>query len=155
MNNVFVNSILAITGMAVVIALGILNLVATESHGMTLGLVGLVLIVVFLGVLTVLYNKKPPTAWAALVAGTLVLPHRRPASLHLQHARLHVGLRQDRLPLNRALKKRNTLSEGREISRPFLLPKPFFENRVGGEALGQAAVAFGQRMACVGELVAR
>ena len=73
MNNVFVNSILAITGMAVVIALGILNLVATESHGMTLGLVGLVLIVVFLGVLTVLYNKKPPAAWAALVAGTLLL----------------------------------------------------------------------------------
>ena len=42
MNNVFVNSILAITGMAVVIALGILNLVSTPSHGMALGLVGLV-----------------------------------------------------------------------------------------------------------------
>ena len=73
MNNVFVNSILAITGMAVVIGLGILNMVATEPHGMALGLVGLVLIVVFLGALTVLYNKKPAAAWAALIAGTLLL----------------------------------------------------------------------------------
>ena len=38
MNNVFVNSILAITGMAVVIGLGILNMVATEPHGMLFGL---------------------------------------------------------------------------------------------------------------------
>ena len=73
MNNVFVNSILAITGMAVVIALGILNLVSTPSHGMALGLVGLVFSIVLLGVLTVLYNKKPAAAWAALIAGTLLL----------------------------------------------------------------------------------
>ena len=73
MNNVFVNSILAITGMAVVIGLGILNMVATEPHGMALGLVGLVFSIVLLGVLTVLYNKKPAAAWAALIAGTLLL----------------------------------------------------------------------------------
>ena len=73
MNNVFVNSILAITGMPVVIALCILNLVATPSHGMALGLVGLVFSIVLLGVLTVLYNKKPAAAWAALIAGTLLL----------------------------------------------------------------------------------
>ena len=58
MNNVFVNSILAITGMAVVIALGILNLVSTPSHGMALGLVGLVFSIVLLGVLTVLAFRK-------------------------------------------------------------------------------------------------
>ena len=73
MNNVFVNSILAITGRAVVIALGILNLVSTPSHGMVLGLVGPVFSIVLLGVLTVLYNKKPAAAWAALTAGTLLL----------------------------------------------------------------------------------
>ena len=81
MNNVFVNSILAITGMAVVIALGILNMVrpdaaytlATEPHGMWFGLLGLGLIIIFLCVLTVLYSKKPAAAWAALVAGTLLL----------------------------------------------------------------------------------
>ena len=73
MNNVFVNSILAITGMAVVIGLGILNMVATEPHGMWFGLVGLVFSIVLLGVLTVLYNKKPAAAWAALTAGTLLL----------------------------------------------------------------------------------
>ncbi len=73
MNNVFVNSILATTGMAVVIGLGILNLVSTPPHGMVLGVVGLVLIVVFLGVLTVLYNKKPAAAWVALASGTLML----------------------------------------------------------------------------------
>ena len=80
MNNVFVNSILAITGMAVVIGLGILNMVdaaaylaATEPHGMRFGLLGLVLIIIFLYVLTVLYSKKPAAGWAALVAGTLLL----------------------------------------------------------------------------------
>ena len=73
MNNVFVNSILATTGMAVVLGLGILNLVSTPPHGTMLGLVGLVLIVLFLGALTVLYNKKPAVAWVALTAGTLLL----------------------------------------------------------------------------------
>ena len=73
MNNVFVNSILAITGMAVVISLGILNMVTTEPHGMWYGLLGLGLIIIFLGVLTMLYNEKPAAAWAALVAGTLLL----------------------------------------------------------------------------------
>jgi hypothetical protein len=36
-------------------------------------LVGLVFSIVLLGVLTVLYNKKPAAAWAALIAGTLLL----------------------------------------------------------------------------------
>ena len=73
MNNVFVNSILAITGMAVVIGLGILNMVSTPPHGFELGLLGFVFSIVLLGVLTVLYNKKPAAAWAALIAGTLLL----------------------------------------------------------------------------------
>jgi len=73
MINVFVNSIIAITGMAVVISLGILNMVTTQPHGLGLGLLGVVFSIVLLGVLTVLYAKKPAAGWAVLVAGTLVL----------------------------------------------------------------------------------
>ena len=40
---------------------------------MAYGLAGLVFSIVLLGVLTVLYNKKPAAAWAALTAGTLLL----------------------------------------------------------------------------------
>ena len=80
-------------------------LAATEPHGMWFGLVGLVLIIVFLGVLTVLYSKKAG-GWLGSVGcwDAAALSRRRPAPLHLQPARLHVGLRQNRLPLNRALK---------------------------------------------------
>ncbi|SVE47551.1 uncharacterized protein METZ01_LOCUS500405, partial [marine metagenome] len=53
MNNIFVNSILAIAGMAVVISLGILNMVATPPQGFELGLLGFVFSIVLLGALTV------------------------------------------------------------------------------------------------------
>ena len=73
MNNIFVNSILAIAGMAVVISLGILNMVSTPPHGFGLGLLGFVFSIVLLGALTVLYAKKPAAGWAVLVAGILLL----------------------------------------------------------------------------------
>ena len=73
MNNIFVNAILAIAGMAVVISLGILNMVTTPPHGFELGLLGFVFSIVLLGVLTVLYAKKPATGWVVLVVGTLLL----------------------------------------------------------------------------------
>ena len=73
MINVFVNTILAITGMAVVISLGILNMVATPPHGLGLGLLWFVFSIVLIGVLTVLYGKKPAAGWAVLVAGTVLL----------------------------------------------------------------------------------
>ena len=40
MINSFVNTILAITGMAVIISLGVLNMVDTEPHGFGFGLLG-------------------------------------------------------------------------------------------------------------------
>ncbi|HJN82662.1 MAG TPA: hypothetical protein QF478_07770 [Verrucomicrobiota bacterium] len=67
------NAILAIAGMAVVISLGILNMVTTPPHGFELGLLGFVFSIVLLGVLTVLYAKKPAIGWVVLVAGTLLL----------------------------------------------------------------------------------
>ena len=73
MINVFVNSIIAITGMAIVISLGILNMVTTQPHGLGLGLLGVVFSIVLLGVLTVLYAKNPAAGWSVLVAGTLLL----------------------------------------------------------------------------------
>ncbi len=71
--NVFVNSILALTGIAVVLALGILNLSTTQPHGLALGMVGVVFSVVLLGSLTILFTKKPAAGWAVLVVGTLLL----------------------------------------------------------------------------------
>ena len=73
MINTFVNAILAPTGMAVVLLLGILNLVDTEPHGFGAGLVGLVISIIVIGALTVLFGKKPAAAWVVLVAYTLVL----------------------------------------------------------------------------------
>ena len=73
MNNIFVNSILAIAGMAVVIGLGILNMVATPPQGCGLGLLGFVFSIVLLGALTVLYAKKPVVGWIVLVAWVSVL----------------------------------------------------------------------------------
>ena len=73
MINTFVNAILAPTGMAVVLSLGILNLVDTEPHGFSLGLVGLVISLIVIGALTVLYTKNQAGAWALLVGYTLVL----------------------------------------------------------------------------------
>ena len=73
MINTFVNAILAPTGMAVVLSLGILNLVDTEPHGFGAGLVGLVISIIVIGALTVLFGKKPAAAWVVLVAYTLVL----------------------------------------------------------------------------------
>ena len=73
MINVFVNSILAIAGMAVVISLGILNMVATPPQGFGIGLLGFVFSIVLLGALTVLYEKKPAVGWTVLIAGTLLL----------------------------------------------------------------------------------
>ena len=73
MINTFVNAILAPTGMAVVLSLGILNLVATEPHGFNLGLIGFVVSLIVIGALTVLYTKNQAGAWALLVGYTLVL----------------------------------------------------------------------------------
>ena len=73
MNNIFVNAILAIAGMAVVISLGILNMVSTPPHGFGLGLLGVVFSIVLLGAITVLYAKKPAVGWVVLVAGVWVL----------------------------------------------------------------------------------
>jgi len=73
MNNIFVNSILAISAMAVVISLGILNMVATPPHGFGVGLLGFVLSIVLLGALTVLYAKKPVIGWIVLIAGVWVM----------------------------------------------------------------------------------
>jgi len=71
--NTFVNSILAITAMAIVIALGILNLSTTQPHGLALGMIGVVFSIVLLGALTILFAKKLAAGWAALVLGTLLL----------------------------------------------------------------------------------
>ena len=73
MINTFVNAILAPTGMAVVLSLGILTLVATEPHGCNLGLIGFVVSLIVIGALTVLYTKNQAGAWALLVGYTLVL----------------------------------------------------------------------------------
>ena len=75
MINTFVNAILAPTGMAVVLSLGILNLVATEPHGFSLGLVGFVISLIVIGALTVLYTKKPAAGWAVLIGYTVVLTY--------------------------------------------------------------------------------
>jgi|TARA_B100001250_G_scaffold380168_1_gene371398 hypothetical protein len=73
MINSFVNTILAITGMAVILSLGILNMVATEPHGFTLGLIGLVISLGIIGLLTILYSKKAAAGWVILVGYTFVL----------------------------------------------------------------------------------
>ena len=73
MINTFVNAILAPTGMAVVLSLGILNLVATEPHGFGAGLLGLVISLIVIAGLTVLYAKKPAAGWAVLIGYTVVL----------------------------------------------------------------------------------
>ena len=73
MINTFVNAILAPTGMAVVLSLGILNLVKTEPHGYVWGLLGFVFSLLVITGLTVLYAKKPAAGWVVLTAYTLVL----------------------------------------------------------------------------------
>ena len=73
MINSFVNSILVITGMAVILSLGILNMVATEPHGLIYGLIGLVISVGLIGLLTILYSKKAAAGWVVLVGYTIVL----------------------------------------------------------------------------------
>ena len=73
MINSFVNTILAITGMAVILSLGILNLVATEPHGFVTGFIWLIISIGLIGLLTVLYNKKPTAGWVLLVVYTFFL----------------------------------------------------------------------------------
>jgi len=73
MINTFVNAILAPTGMAVVLSLGILNLVDTEPHGFGSGLMVFVISLAVIGGLTVLYPKKQAMSWVILTAYTLVL----------------------------------------------------------------------------------
>ena len=75
MINTFVNAILAPTGMAVVLSLGILNLVDPESepHGFAWELLGLVVSLVVITGLTVLYAKKPAAGWVVLTAYTMAL----------------------------------------------------------------------------------
>ena len=73
MINTFVNAILAPTGMAVVLSLGILNLVKTEPHGFVWGLLGFVFSLLVITGLTVLYAKKPAAGWVVLTAYTMVL----------------------------------------------------------------------------------
>ena len=73
MINTFVNAILATTGMAVVLSLGILKLVKTEPHGFVWGLLGFVFSLLVITGLTVLYAKKPAAGWVVLTAYTLVL----------------------------------------------------------------------------------
>ena len=74
MINTFVNAILAPTGMAVVLSLGILKLVKTEEpHGFVWGLLGFVVSLVVIAGLTVLYAKKPAAGWVVLTAYTMVL----------------------------------------------------------------------------------
>ena len=73
MINTFVNAILAPTGMAVVLSLGILNLVKTEPHGFVWGLLGFVVSLVVIAGLTMLYAKKPAAGWVVLTAYTMVL----------------------------------------------------------------------------------
>ena len=68
MINTFVNAILAPTGMAVVLSLGILNLVKTEPHGFVWGLLGFVVSLVVIAGLTMLYAKKPAAGWVVLTA---------------------------------------------------------------------------------------
>ena len=73
MINSFVNTILAISGMAVILSLGILNMVATEPHGFVSGLIWLVISVGLIGLLTVLYSKRTAASWVVLVGYTFVL----------------------------------------------------------------------------------
>mgnify|MGYP001436112078 CR=1 FL=1 len=74
MISTFVNAILAPTGMAVVLSLGILKLVKTEEpHGFVWGLLGFVVSLVVIAGLTVLYAKKPAAGWVVLTAYTMVL----------------------------------------------------------------------------------
>ena len=73
MINTFVNAILAPTGMAVVLSLGILNLVKTEPHGFVWGLLGFFVSLVVIAGLTMLYAKKPAAGWVVLTAYTMVL----------------------------------------------------------------------------------
>ena len=73
MINSFVNTILAISGMAVILSLGILNMVATEPHGFVSGLIWLVISVGLIGLLTVLYSKKTAAGWVVLVSYIFVL----------------------------------------------------------------------------------
>ncbi len=73
MINTFVNAILAPTGMAVVLSLGILQLVKTEPHGFVWGLLGFIFSLLVITGLTVLYAKKPAAGWVVLTAYTLVL----------------------------------------------------------------------------------
>ena len=73
MINSFVNTILAISGMAVILSLGILNMVATEPHGFVSGLIWLVISVGLIGLLTVLYSKNTAAGWVVLVSYIFVL----------------------------------------------------------------------------------
>ena len=75
MINTFVNAILAPTGMAVVLSLGILKLVDSEPHGLGAGLLGLVISLIVIAGLTVLYAKKPAAGWAVLIGYTVVLTY--------------------------------------------------------------------------------
>ena len=59
--------------MAVILSLGILNMVATEPHGLIYGLIGLVISVGLIGLLTILYSKKAAAGWVVLVGYTIVL----------------------------------------------------------------------------------
>ena len=84
MINTFVNAILAPTGMAVVLSLGILKLVDSEPHGFGAGLLGLVISLLVIAGLTVLYAKKPAAGWAVLIGYTVVLISSRvPTCLRL------------------------------------------------------------------------
>ena len=73
MINSFVNTILTISGMAVILSLGILNMVATEPHGFVSGLIWLVISVGIIGLLTILYSKKTAAGWVVLVSYIFVL----------------------------------------------------------------------------------
>ncbi|RZO55466.1 MAG: hypothetical protein EVA72_06485 [Limisphaerales bacterium] len=73
MINSFVNTILAITGMAVILSLGILNLVDTEPHGFGFGLLWLAVSLIIICLLTILYPKKSAASWIVLTVYTLLL----------------------------------------------------------------------------------
>ena len=55
MINSFVNTILAITGMAVILSLGILNLVDTEPHGFGFGLLWLAVSLIMIAAAAVVF----------------------------------------------------------------------------------------------------
>ena len=59
--------------MAVILSLGVLNMVGTEPHGFAFGLLLLAVSLIIICLLTILFPKKSASSWIVLAGYTLLL----------------------------------------------------------------------------------